>query len=411
MTLIKSRHCSVIKKGLSLFIILSTILTSALSFADSYVKPNDVGNTYDLTHYSKAFVLTDVDNNYNLFAYNISQKHGIASLTKLMTLSIVFDELDAGHLNLNDMVIISPHALSQDGNGLKLHVGDSVSVDDLIHGMLICSSNDAAVALAEHISGSEPAFVERMNQKAQDLNMKSVSFINASGLTAYDADDTPLPDQNEMNIEDLLSLSQLLLETHPELLEITDAESWMIESKQLVKKNTNTLLETIPEVNGFKTGFTYYAGYCQITTASIDFGKANTDVINDLTHQFNSVSPQKDMIAIVLGASSKYRRNNISSTLIQYVKNNCALYGLTDENTPIYTNAITLPLNYGLFPSETVSIAYPSSSNIQYSIVYNPYWARSPQFTSLLPVGKIVFYENDQYLLSVDLIIKELSHY
>lgn len=411
MTLIKSRHCSVIKKGLSLLIILSTFLTGTLTFADTYVKPEDLGSTYDLTHYSKAFVLTDVENNYNLFAYNISQTHGIASLTKLMTLSIVLDEIDAGHLHMDDMVMISPHALSQDGNGLKLHVGDSVSVDDLIHGMLICSSNDAAVALAEHISGSEPAFVERMNQKAKDLNLNSVSFINASGLTAYDEDDNPLPDQNKMSIKDLLLLSQRLLETHPELLEITDTESWTLDSKQVVKKNTNALLETIPEVNGFKTGFTYYAGYCQITTASIDFGKANTDVIDDLTHQFNAVSPQKDMIAIVLGASSKYRKNNISSTLIQYVKNECSLYGLTNENTPIYSNTIALPLNYGLFPSETVSIAYPSSSNIQYSIVYIPYWARSPQFTSRLPVGKIVFYDDHQYLLSVDLIIKELSHY
>ncbi len=410
MSLISSFQNSIIKKGLTIAVSLSVIGTS-LSYAEAYVKPDDVENTYDLTHYSKAFLLSDVDGNYSVFSYNATQSLGIASLTKLMTLSIVLDEIENGNLSLDHMVTISAHALSQDGNGLKLHLGEQISVDDLIHGMLICSSNDAAVALAEEVAGSESAFVAKMNQKANELGLKSVSFVNASGLTDYDEAQKPLPKQNKMNSKDLLTLSQMLIKDYPELLEITDQENWTMASKQIDKKNTNALLETIPEVNGFKTGFTYYAGYCQVTTAKLNFGKANTGVIDQLTHQSNSVSAEKEIISIVLGASSKYRKNNISSTLIQYAINNCELYALTDENMPIYVDQVNLPLNYGIFPSKTISIAYPNSSNIKYAIVYNPHLELNAQNISQQSAGKIIFYDDAHYILSVDLILKELSHY
>lgn len=394
------------------FVITTCILTATIpTYGAVITKPEDVKNIYDLTHFSEAFMLSDLDGHYNIFAYNASKPLGIASLTKLMTLSIILDEIEKGNLALTDVVTISDHALSQDGNGLKLHVGEQLSVDDLLHGMLICSSNDAAVALAEHIAGSESAFVQLMNQKSQSLGFDSVSFVNASGLTQYDSSKNTLPDQNMMSSTDLLKLTQYLLIHYPELTEITNLESWTLSSKQIIKHNTNALLETIPEVNGFKTGFTNFAGYCQVTTAHLDFGTVDTDVIDEITHQFNTFSSEKEVVSIVLGASSKYRKNNIATTLINYAKEQCQLYVLSKDNVPIYTKDINIPSNYGIFPRDTISMPYPKSGTIEYTIILDPLWKMNPQYTPLLPVGKIVFYDKDQYLLSVDLIIKELPQY
>ncbi|GAU78723.1 D-alanyl-D-alanine carboxypeptidase family protein [Fusibacter sp. 3D3] len=402
---------TMIQKYAPLLIAFSLLSSPMLAFGSEIIKPKDVGNLYDLTHFSEAFMLSDLDGYYDIFAYNASKPLGIASLTKLMTLSIILDEIEKGHLALTDLVTISNHALSQDGNGLKLYAGEQVSVDDLLHGMLICSSNDAAVALAEHIAGSESSFVTLMNQKSKSLGFNSVSFVNASGLTQYDSSKNALLKQNMMNSADLLKLTQYLLDKYPEITDITNLESWTLNSKQIIKKNTNSLLETIPEVNGFKTGFTNYAGYCQVTTATLDFGKADTTIIDDITHQFNTFSSKKKVVSIVLGASSKYRKNNISTTLIQYAKEQCLLYALCKEDVPIFTTDIELPENYGIFPSDSISIPYPKSGNIEYTIILNPLWKISPDLTTLLPVGKIVFFDDTEYLLGVDLIIKELSPY
>ncbi len=400
----------IIKKLMLLTLTLCLLTASIPAYGDAVKKPEDVENIHELTQYSRSFILSDVDGYYNIFEYNASKPLGIASLTKLTTLSIILEELEKGNLNLTDTVTISEHALSQDGNGLKLHVGEQMSVDDLLHGMLICSSNDAAVALAEHIAGSESEFVKLMNQKAKSLDLSSVSFVNASGLTRYDSAHNTLPDQNMMSSTDLQKLTRYLLNKYPTLTEITNLENWTLSSKQIIKHNTNALLKTIPEVNGFKTGFTNFAGYCQVTTANIDFEKVNTDVIDEITHEFNDFSSEKEVVSIVLGAPSKYRKNIIATTLINYAKDQCQLYVLSKENVPVYTEAVPVPDNYGIFPSDTIAIPYPKSGNIQYTIILNPLWKMSPQFMPLLPVGKIVFYDNDQYILDVDLIIKELPH-
>ncbi|MBF4691651.1 D-alanyl-D-alanine carboxypeptidase family protein [Fusibacter ferrireducens] len=399
------KHCITLATSVCIF------TTNMPVYGTEIINPTDFQNGNDLTHFSQAYMLSDLDGHYNVFSYNVSKPLGIASLTKLMTLSIVLDEINQGHMTLNEMVTISEHALSQDGNGLKLHVGEQMSVDDLLHGMLICSSNDAAVALAERVAGSESAFVKLMNQKSASLGLNSVSFVNASGLTQYDASKNTLPDQNMMNSIELLKLTQYLLTHYPELTEITNLESWTLNSKQIVKHNTNALLETIPEVDGFKTGFTNFAGYCQVTTAHLDFGSVDTKIIDDLTHQFNSFPSEKEIVAIVLGASSKYRKNDITSTLINYAKNQCQLYLLCKDTVPMYVKDFDLPPDCGIFPTDTISLTYPKSGHIEYTIMLDPFWKKSPKFIPSMPVGKIIFYDKDQYLLSVDLILKELSQY
>ncbi len=397
-----------IKIGIIGFFVLS-LSSLTLSFSDTLIIPEDIGNLDDLKAYSKAFLLSDLTEDNSLISYNEDTKLGIASLSKLMTLNLLLEDLESGKANLTDYVTISSHALSQDGNGLKLKLGDQVSVDDLMHGMLICSSNDAAVALAEYMSGSESAFVERMNQSAKDLGLSSASFVNASGLTDYSEAKETRPNQNVMNVSDLYKLTRHLIETYPSIRDITSLQCWNFEAKQIEKNNTNLLLETIPEVNGFKTGFTNFAGYCQVTTATFDYAHVDTDIVDGMTRTFNNPSSKADIAAVVLGATSKYQKNQITTTLINYLKQNCTLFALTTDSMPIYDKTVELPEGYAIFASKDQNILYGKDKTIDYSVVYDPYWKRSPAFLDNLPIGKIIFYDGNHYLISVDLVLRQIQ--
>ena len=209
-----------------------------------------------------------------------------ASLTKIMTGYVVINELSNGNMSMDEMVTISEKAWKMPGSKMFIEVGKQVSVRDLIKGMVIQSGNDASVALAEHIAGSEAVFAQLMNKYAENMGMTGTNYMNATGL--------PHPD-HYTTAHDLALLTKALIEKFPE------EYSWYAQKKftfnGITQYNRNKLLWQDPTVDGLKTGHTESAGYCLVSSAKRD---------------------EMRLISIVLGTNSSEKRIQETQKLLNY---------------------------------------------------------------------------------------------
>ena len=201
-------------------------------------------------------LLMDYHSGAVLAEANADRRLEPASLTKIMTAYVVFRELEAGKLSLNDQVVVSKKAWKTPGSRMFIEVGKRVSVDDLIHGMIVASGNDACVALAEHIAGSEEAFAALMNEHALRLGMDQTHFTNATGLPDPDHYTTPA---------DILKVTRALIAEFPQFYPIYSQRQFTYNG--ITQKNRNKLLWRDPSVDGVKTGHTQAAGYCLVASA------------------------------------------------------------------------------------------------------------------------------------------------
>lgn len=248
------------------------------------------------------------------YQYQSDTPYPIASISKLMTCLLTMDAISAGQITLEEMITVSDDvqtlAASSDGV-IPLEAGEQVSVQDLLLGALLPSSNECALCLAESIAGSEEAFVERMNQKALDLGLSQAIFFNCHGLPSYTEDPIPSKRQNRMSAEDMFRLVSHLLRVYPQVTDITSLKEATLESLDIEVRNTNPLLHNMPEVTGLKTGTTNKAGACLVTSMAVHDG--NVD---------------HDLVVIVLGTENSITRGRVSGVLARYALN--AFY--TDTN-------------------------------------------------------------------------------
>ena len=180
-----------------------------------------------------------------------------ASMSKLMTAYLVFEQLKQGRLKLDDMLPVSEHAWKMGGSQMFLEVGDRVSVSDLLRGIIIQSGNDACVVVAEALAGSEPAFAGMMNAKAAELGLTNSHFANSNGL------DEP---GHVMSVRDLATLARRIIQEFPEFYPIYSEREYTFAG--IKQKNRNPLLQAgVPGVDGMKTGYTTQAGYGLVTSA------------------------------------------------------------------------------------------------------------------------------------------------
>ena len=228
----------------------------------------------------KSAVLMEASTGKILYAHNPAEAMPPASVTKIMTLLLVMECMDAGTLQWEDTVTASAHAASMGGSQIYLKEGEQMTARDLIKSVVIASANDAAVALAEHTYGSEEAFVQRMNERAAELGMTTTHFENTNGL-----DDTA---QNHVtSAKDIAIMSRELIR-HREILEFSS--TWMdtIRNGQFGLTNTNRLVRFYRGCNGLKTGSTAKAGFCVSVTAEregmtlicVIMGAENRDIRN-----------------------------------------------------------------------------------------------------------------------------------
>ncbi len=242
-----------------------------------------------------AAVLVDAGTGKVLYEKNAHEVRACASITKVMTLLLVMEAIDSGKLSLSDTVTTSAHASSMGGSDIWLEPGETMTVDEMVKATIVASANDAAVALAEHISGTEDEFVSEMNKKAKELNMKETVFKNCNGLDE---------DGHVTSAYDVAVMSKELIK-HKKILEYSCI--WMDELRggktQLV--NTNKLLKSYKGITGLKTGTTSQAGSCISATANRD---------------------GLELIAVVLGSASGKERFSDASKLLDYGFANYSMY-------------------------------------------------------------------------------------
>lgn len=235
---------------------------------------------------ANAYLLQDFDSGKILASRNIDQKISPASLTKMMTVHVVANELESGRVTLDDEVLVSKKAWKTPGSRMFIEVNKKVSVGDLLKGVIIQSGNDASVALAEHISGSEDVFAELMNQYATKLGMTNSHFINSTGL----------PDeQHYTTAKDMAILADALIRDAPEIYALHSVKEFTF--NKITQQNRNKLLWRDPDVDGIKTGHTEAAGFCLVASAK----KENMR-----------------LISVVMGAESEGARAKATQSLLAY---------------------------------------------------------------------------------------------
>ncbi len=205
-------------------------------------------------------ILMEKETGTVLYEENAHDKLEPASVTKVMTLLLVMEAIDDGRLKMEDMVTVSTRASSMGGSQVYLKEGEQMTVHDMLKAVAVVSGNDAAVALAEHIAGSEESFVERMNRRAAELGMADTTFINCTGLPAAG---------HLTSAYDIAVMSRELL-AHPGIREFTTIWMDSVRDGQFQLANTNKLIRFYEGATGLKTGFTDSALYCLSATAERD---------------------------------------------------------------------------------------------------------------------------------------------
>lgn len=252
---------------------------------------------------AKSSVLMEANSGTIIKSNNQDEKLSPASITKIMTLILIFDAIHSGKIKLTDMATTSAYAKSMGGSQVFLEEGEQQSVETLIKCIIIASGNDASVTMAEHIAGSEEEFVKKMNERAKGLGMKNTNFEDCCGLTDSD--------NHYTTAKDVAIMSRELIIKYPEIFKYS--KIWMEPfthktakgESEFMLSNTNKLLKTNQYVKGLKTGSTSKAKYCVSTVAEKD---------------------GVELIAVIMAAPDYKARFSLAEQLINYGFSNCKVY-------------------------------------------------------------------------------------
>jgi D-alanyl-D-alanine carboxypeptidase (penicillin-binding protein 5/6) len=274
--------------------------TGILQAALPIPKPPSTGaKSYIIQDYGSGNVLAEKDSEVSVEP---------ASITKLMTAYVVFSELQSGNIALSDIVTISEKAWRTPGSRMFVEVGKKVTVEELLQGMIIQSGNDATVALAEYVAGSEDSFADAMNKHAAEIGLTGSHFMNSTGL----------PDENHyMTARDIATLASLVISQYPEYYKWYSQKEYTF--NDITQHNRNKLLWRDPSVDGLKTGHTESAGYCLVTSAKKEGMR---------------------LITVVLGTDSANARADASQALLNYGFRFFETHKLYDAGTQLTTSRI-----------------------------------------------------------------------
>ncbi len=267
-----------------------------------------------------------------IYEKNATEQFRPASITKIMTLILIFDALAENKITLEDTVTVSEHAADMGGSQVYLEPGETQTVDTMIKCIAVASANDACVAMAEHVWGSETEFVNKMNERAKALGMEQTTFVNCCGLDV---------DGHVTTAKDIALMSRELITKYPAIFDYT--KIWMENITHVTRRgtsefgltNTNKLIRQYSYATGLKTGFTSLAGFCVSATAKKD---------------------GVELITVIMNAASSKIRNAEAISLLNYGFRVCQTY--TDANdTPL----VPMPVKKGI--TDTVSLYYDGPFN------------------------------------------------
>ena len=266
------------KRVICFFICVCFMMQSVVVFAE--------GNT-DLGLNAKSAILMEESTGNILYESNPDERLPIASVTKVMTMLLIMEAVDSGKISLDDMVTVSGNAMSYGGSTMFLETGEQLTVNDMLKGIAVASANDGCVAMAEHLAGSESAFVDMMNEKAKELGMENTHFMNTNGL---DEDD------HYSSARDVAIMSRELMK-HETIFNYTSIWMDTLRGGKFQLANTNKLIRFYDGANGLKTGSTSKALCCLSAAAKR----------NDM-----------QLIAVVLGAPTSAERFASAKSLLDY---------------------------------------------------------------------------------------------
>ncbi|MEC2075764.1 D-alanyl-D-alanine carboxypeptidase family protein [Metabacillus fastidiosus] len=313
---------------LTIFALIFTITPSAYA-QESTVK---------LADQAKSAILIERDTGSILYEKNSDEKLPPASMTKIMTMLLIMEELDKGHIKMDEKVRTSEYAASMGGSQIFLEPGEEMTVEEMLKGIAIASGNDASVAMAEKISGSVEQFVKRMNTKAEELGLKNTHFKNPTGLPEEGhystAHDMAMMSKELLKYDGITKFTSVYEDY---LRENTDKKFWLV--------NTNRLVKFYPGVDGIKTGFTNEAKYCLSATAK----KGNMRVI-----------------AVVFGANTPKERNAQITKMLDYAFSQYETHPLFERNHKITKVEVSkgAKQHANLLTSEPISILTKKGAGI-----------------------------------------------
>ncbi len=240
----------------------------------------------------KSAVLMDVATGTVLYEQNAHTPLPPASVTKVMTLLLIMEAIDSGRIGWNDTVTASASAAAKGGSQIYLKEGETMSVEDLVKSIAVSSANDAACAMAEHIAGSETAFVTMMNDRAKELGMQDTHFVNCTGL-----DDDEAAKDHKTSAYDIALMSRVLLKDHPDIKKYTTIWMDTVRDGTFGLANTNKLIRFYSGATGLKTGYTSLAGFCLSASAERE---------------------GMELIAVVMGADTSQERFSACKSMLDH---------------------------------------------------------------------------------------------
>lgn len=296
-----------LKKRIMAFVLAFTILFSTISV--NVLAEENSENNVDLGITSPSVILMEASTGTVIYEKNPDERLHPASVTKIMTLLLIFDAISQGKISLDDTVTVSENAASMGGSQVFLEAGETQTVYTMIKCISVASANDAAVAMAEHISASEGEFVNKMNERAKELGMTNTTFVNCCGLDE---------DEHLTTARDIAIMSRELITKYPQIHDYSSI--WMDTITHTTRRgtsefglsNTNKLMKQYEWATGLKTGSTSLAKCCLSATANKD---------------------GLELIAVVLAAPTSANRFQEAITLLNYGYGVCSLY--KDENPPV----------------------------------------------------------------------------
>ena len=371
------------RKIVCFLLALSAIYMPCLAelLPSDYVFENDtaveVSSDSGLEVNCRSALLMEAASGKVLFEKNIDEKLPIASVTKVMTLLIVMEAIGDGSLNLEDMVTVSENAAGMGGSQAYMEPGEQMTVHDMLKAVVVSSANDGAVALGEHIAGSEEAFVKKMNQRASELGMSSTEFVNITGL-----DNTQI---HYSTARDVAIMSRELLK-HELIFDYTTIWTDSIRNGKFGLSNTNKLIRFYPGANGLKTGSTSKAKFCISASAKRD---------------------GMQLIAVILAAPSSDERNNAAKKLFNYGFANYALYTPpAEEIADIPVKSGKIPFCKAQFaPSDGILVLKGQESKITRTVTVSESLHAPIEKGQI--IGKITYFLGDKLLIEKDVTAAE----
>ncbi|MBQ7858474.1 MAG: D-alanyl-D-alanine carboxypeptidase [Oscillospiraceae bacterium] len=273
----------------------------------------------DLTVEAKSAALMDVATGTVLYEQNSHEALAPASVTKVMTMLLIMEAIDSGKIGWGDSVTASEAAAAKGGSQVFLKVGETMTVEDMVKSIAVSSANDCACAMAEHLAGSESAFVEAMNARAKELGMEDTHFVNCTGL-----DDGEDAANHRTSAYDIALMSRELMKNHPDITRFTTIWMDTIRNGEFGLSNTNKMVRFYNGCTGLKTGFTQGAGYCLSASAERE---------------------GLQLIAVVMGCETSQKRFAACKSMLDY---GFANFALVEPELP---DASTVPVKLGVTDS------------------------------------------------------------